>query len=300
MGGATACKVMLKKHPHHSIPAADTVIWRYLDLNKFQSLLSTSAIYFAKADALQAFDAREGSLTKSMEYFIDRTFTLDWVSNLRKQNVQTFAGVPFVGRGRLELRDEFRRRMRNHYRFMLSRMYVNCWHINEHENYLMWQNYVQNKPGIAIKTTVGRLQHAFEGSAPEVFCVNVNYVDHDSTPLNWESMPGGMSQIAMDMLTKKGAPFKGETELRLVTDILTEDEKWKRGLFLIPKGPLLPLDNPRKSVEINVDLNTLIEEVILQPGSAWEFRKAVTEAVIQAQPPGAVFGFRQKISHSRI
>lgn len=82
---------MLIQHPHQSVIPANTVIWRYMDLWKFEDFIKTSELYFASADSLTLMDKREGSLTKRMQSFFDETlFTTKFVSDLKRQNVTTF------------------------------------------------------------------------------------------------------------------------------------------------------------------------------------------------------------------
>src|ERR1017187_2968717 len=41
-----------------------------------------------------------------------------------------------------------------------SRALISCWHENEGESVAMWKLYVSGREGVAIKTTVGRLERA--------------------------------------------------------------------------------------------------------------------------------------------
>lgn len=87
--------------------------------------------------------------------------------------------------------------------FILNRTYVNCWHVNDDENYLMWQSYIRNSPGVAIKTTTKRLELALAAYPHIIESALVEYIDHSTAELKPERFPGGMSQVAMDMLCKK-------------------------------------------------------------------------------------------------
>jgi hypothetical protein len=56
---------------------------------------------------------------------------------------------------------------------------ISSWHINEYESFAMWQIFTQNTEGLAIQSTIGRLQNAL---APEnnykQFIGEVNYIDY--------------------------------------------------------------------------------------------------------------------------
>ena len=271
-----------------------------MDAHKFEYLLKTSALYFPRADSLLGFDAKEGALTNRMLEFVDDNFTLKFVGDLKRNNAQSLGGIQIVGRGRLEVRNQIRAYVRMHYAFMLKRTYVNCWHVNADENYLMWESYVRQKPGVAIRSTVGQLESALSHDTSEVFAASIDYVDHDTAPLDFNRLTGGMSQIVMDMITKKRKPFKNESELRLVVDTLTEDEKWAKGLYLVPKGQHIHKDNPTLFLEIPVDLGQLINQVVLQPDSDWEFQKKIRAIILENTPSGSSYDFSKIVAKSKI
>jgi hypothetical protein len=113
---------MREQHPtlDRDVPP-DAVLWRYMAFPKFVSMLKERALYFCRADLLG--DPLEGSFTRARE--VERQALL--------QN-------PPDGRTRDELAEVFRHNqeinMRN------SRMiYVNCWHLGDHESMALWQGY---------------------------------------------------------------------------------------------------------------------------------------------------------------
>ena len=105
-------------------------VWRYFDLEKFESLLSRRAIYFASARQFE--DAFEGSI-------IRRHFDF----RLRKVN----KGLSEVTANAF---------------FELTRLTkISCWHMNEHESDAMWKLYLRDGKGLAIQSTVSRLERSF-------------------------------------------------------------------------------------------------------------------------------------------
>ena len=171
------------------------------------------------------------------------------------------------------MRDELRKRAREHYNFLLQRSYINCWHINTDENNLMWAQYVPSRMGVAIRSTVTKLGNAMCNNSTEVYWAPVDYVDHSSEPLRTDRLPGGMSQIVFDMLTKKRRGFSGEQELRLITDTLSFNEKWAPNLV----GSHLDtsIQNSSESTNVALDLSALIDVIVLLPNSSSELRSDV-------------------------
>jgi hypothetical protein len=112
----------------------------------------------------------------------------------------------------------------------------------------------------------------------------IEYVDHATTALQQERLPGGMSQIVLDMLTKKIMPYQGESELRLITDSLEFDEKWT--LNLIGSHLNTDIQNKDNHLLIEVDLLELIDQVILSPDSDTKFHNQVLSTIMESTSLG--------------
>ena len=122
----------------------DNTVWRYMDCGKFQSLLRESALYLCRVDRLQ--DRFEG--TYSRQQLLDMDAWLE-------------SRVP--GKWATEVITT-ERQGRTRYR---KRMYISCWCVSEFDLDLMWKAYVRNPPGVAIKSTVKRLQ---QGATELLIC----------------------------------------------------------------------------------------------------------------------------------
>ncbi|MBL4788227.1 MAG: hypothetical protein JKY60_03995 [Kordiimonadaceae bacterium] len=105
-------------------------IWRYLDLEKFRSLLEQQAIYFSSAR--QFDDAFEGSITK--RHFAYRLKTSQGVFGVESDFQQKHTSDAFYELTRLTK--------------------VSCWHMNQHESAAMWKLYLKDGKGIAIQSTL--------------------------------------------------------------------------------------------------------------------------------------------------
>ena len=87
-----------------------------------------------------------------------------------------------------------------------SEFFVNCWHMNEHESYLMWKSYGDR--GYAIQTTFERVQCSFENTTAAITGGTVQYVDFDR-----DLTPVGN---VFNHVVTKDIPYTDEREFRLV------------------------------------------------------------------------------------
>ena len=60
------------KHPDLILPGDDCVIWRYMDLSKFKSVMKEDAIFFSKAD--KQSDEQEGEYPEEMLAELNSSF----------------------------------------------------------------------------------------------------------------------------------------------------------------------------------------------------------------------------------
>lgn len=152
----------------------------------------------------------------------------------------------------------------------------------------MWSSYISTKPGLAIKSTFGKLIESLCNFPDDIYAMPIDYVIHSEAPLNINSLPGGTSTIVLDMLTKKHMPYKGESELRLILDKLHFDEKWASNLV----GSHLDVTktNPIKELRIPVAIDKLITSIYVGPLSDHNFVSKIKSLLLQssifrAEPP---------------
>lgn len=130
-------------------------VWRYMDVAKFVSLLTTRSLYFA-CPSTQFQDPFEGRLPRSHIEALSKTLQSllgDPLIALRKE----FAGrgIPLepFDRARSTLADQ----LRNASAKATLKFGVSCWHESEYESDAMWKLYSASGRGIAIQSTVGQL-----------------------------------------------------------------------------------------------------------------------------------------------
>ncbi len=135
-------------------------------------------------------------------------------------------------------------------------MAISSWHINEYESFAMWQIFTQNSEGLAIQSTIGRLQKALQ---PETnfnqHIGEVNYIDYKKEYIPFDDM-------FFPFLFKRKS-FQYEREVRIITDIAENNIKINEGL------------------KINVDINQLIEKIYIHPKSENWYKNLVIQLVKQ-------------------
>lgn len=155
----------------------DTKIWKYMDLGKFLSLLTTQSLYFACPT--QFTDPYEGWLPKS-HVAAQSTMIRNVLDQYLAQRSQ------FISRGvppRLfddQIKD-LARKLQSASKEVVTKFGVSCWHEAEHESDAMWRIYAASGRGIAIESTVGRFGSAIRH--PDLLIDRVRYMDFERDPI---------------------------------------------------------------------------------------------------------------------
>ena len=138
----------------YKLPPRSQIVWRYLDLWKFEDMCRSSSLYFRRCDKFP--DPLEGRLSKRGIHGTsesDRAFAAAY-RNGQDYDAQTSA-------------QEVTR----------SCMFVNCWHMNTQESDRMWREYAPNSESIVITSSVKALQRTIPQG--EVMISAVHYVAED-------------------------------------------------------------------------------------------------------------------------
>jgi hypothetical protein len=191
-------------------------LWRYMVGARLQDLLETSEIFLTNLPTLE--DQYEGTLTVRTH---DRL--ANWFQSMNKSS----RAIAY------EEADKYQASRHD--------FYVNCWHMSEHESYLMWKAYGDR--GYAIQTTFERIQCAFEASNATITGGTVQYVDFDRDL----TLVGNV----FNHVATKDIPYTDEREFRLVfwgIDPRNAD---------IPRSP--------NGVRIPVDVKMLIRSIVPSP-----------------------------------
>ena len=205
-----------------------TPVWRYMDISKFQSLLEQKALYLCRADRLQ--DRFEGSYSRQQILETD-----DWFKKI---------GEPQMGEAEKERREQDR-----------LTTYINCWCMYDYDLDLMWQGYVKKAPGVAIKSSVKKLQQICDNSV-EYYPIDISIVKYfdqaKGEPISYSGTPSAFLY--------KDHHFQLDNELRII------------------HTPNISVPSP-EYIFLPVVLGDLIEEIVLQPKSSLHDLESVREAI---------------------
>lgn len=173
---------MYLEHSDITTPADSTVIWRYMSIEKYLSLLVTKQLFLCRTDKFE--DPWEAVWPRSqLQRFLE--------SKIREGN---------------ESQEEAKKFLVEQNR---SCVFAHCWHANKVESAAMWDLYSSRKSGIAIRTTVGAMKRAIEDDPDEVLIGQVNYIDYDDDTFTIPWMT-----LAPAFLKRKS--FAHEHEVRVV------------------------------------------------------------------------------------
>ncbi len=156
-------------------PLPDDMLWRYMDLSKFISMISRGELYFAVSSTFEdIFEGAKGTLDKKNEW--DR-FYLDYF-----QNAMLTAPGQDLSKLTLEKIKSDSERLLNELNLIgesnRKSTYISCWHMNNYESEAMWKMYSKDVTNaIAIQTTAGHLYEALYRD-PAIDIGKVQYIDY--------------------------------------------------------------------------------------------------------------------------
>ncbi|WP_394836288.1 DUF2971 domain-containing protein [Pendulispora rubella] len=133
-----------------------------------------------------------------------------------------------------------------------QRVFVSCWHANEHESAAMWRIYLNGEEGIAVRSTVSRLRSVLSQATDTFYLGIVRYLDYQK-----ERVPEG-DELHPFFCKRKS--FDYEREVRAL---------WRAGDRSDEVGRY-----------VAAQLDALIEEVVVSPTAERWFEdlvRSVTE-----------------------
>lgn len=138
---------MYLNNPNIKLPDdPDTIVWKYLDLSKFLDLLLSKKLFMSRSDKFE--DQYEGTFSEP---------TYEEIKKLAVDNPEFL----------------------NYYKTHREKVAISSWHINEYESFAMWQIFTKNNEGLAIQSTIGRLQKAVKPESNfDQYIGEVNYIDY--------------------------------------------------------------------------------------------------------------------------
>ena len=156
------------------------VLWRYIDVGKFESMIRTGSLHFARAEIFR--DQMEGH---------------------DPQGHRILFPHPNPALSRPEMRITV-----NHVQeFVGKTLHVSCWNKRNASSLKMWRAYLGSSNGIAVRTSVGRLLESFE-NPNNIGIGEIEYVNEGVPSLDTDS--GVMKYFY------KRNKFKFENEIRAI------------------------------------------------------------------------------------
>ena len=225
---------MYKSHPNIKLSEnPNTIIWKYLDLSKFLDLLLSKKLFMSRSDKFE--DQYEGTFSEP---------TFEEIKKISEHNPEFL----------------------NYYKSHRKNVAISSWHTNEYESFAMWQIFTKNQEGLAIQSTIGRLQNALHvENVLEQYIGDVNYIDYKKEYIPFDD--------AFFPFLFKRKSFQYEREVRIITDVSSTKIDINEGL------------------KINVDINEMIEKIYIHPKSENWYKNLVIQLMEE-------LGFNFKIEKS--
>ena len=232
---------MHELHPKFTIPNNENVIiWRYMPLSKFESVLERSALHFTKVSKF----IDEGVLSQFNDLHRQEVYNKEQFRD--EQQFQYFLKtIPY-----------YMRIINSKYRELLL---INCWHFSEDINEIMWKRYGD----VAIQSTYRRLSDCFKNNSDDVVWIGVLDYRNIHNELMDESN-------TFSPFFVKGNSYSYEKELRVAT-CLPDDEGFQKVLSEADKEGEKISPSKKRVIDssqltdygkfVKIDVNLLIEKI---------------------------------------
>jgi hypothetical protein len=213
-------------------------IWRFIDFEKYENLLKTSTLYFARSDVLG--DELEGTRTDIEKMLVQKD--REKLAEMLHWNEQ----------------DKQRRKHLDSAtdRDLLQHIFVNCWHMYDEDSKVKWDMHLEDKRDIAIQSTYMKLRESVEDSK-EVSIGKVRYRDLNIDINERDNF--------FRYVIRKDKRFQDEKELRAIVN------NWVDEKGIVLKKPLVD------GLQVSVDLDLLMERVYVSSSCSSSFLEKTRE-----------------------
>ena len=232
-------------------PTPEQIIWRYLDLDKFESILMDKGLFFCRSDKFS--DPFEGTIPKRESEY--RIITERRMAQFHKREMTHEEAVK-----KSEEMGNLHKRFRRAF-------IVNCWHINQGESDAMWRLYLKTNEGVVIQTTVNKLRESFDNSEEEIYISKVRYLDYEKKIWFHENDYPIRNYNLFTPIVHKRTAFAHENELRIfqqINEAVHNEKYWDDKSNYM--GNL-----------ISCNIEHLIEKVIIPPTADEQIKNKVEE-----------------------
>lgn len=269
---------MFSPNPLFECPSDDTIIWKYIDFWKLESLIKEKSFYLPRADSLVKMDIHDGPIRPAYEeYITKKIFSNEFHYYIKKElKLLSLDGIE-ISENRCWDLIQIRKRFLMVYNYFLNNSFVTYWNIDTGESKYMWETYIHEPSGVAIVSTVGKLKECLQISNFPITISKVEYTDWENGSIDFRILfnGGGAYPIVLQMLYNKTVRWIRDKELRLVYADLPVEQIY--GFLLGSRFDLTRKSN--EHFKIPVDITNLIDEMYLCPGSNGDSKNKVMELI---------------------
>lgn len=244
---------------------SNTYLWRYMSLPKFLDLITLQQLYFATNTQLITGDPYEGTLPFFTDFLFNLSNTYNSLIKQLPESQKDLIKIDINGQKVEELTSKIKN--------IRDNTFINCWHIDDDENYLMWQSYAQESGAVAIVTDIESLCNAIQTDI-EIDAVPITYgtksFNKNVKDKNMDNEKELIKLIRLSSLYKKEF-FKVENEIRLIYQFgntnkvnIKLDELIKH-IYLSPKSTEIErqiIINVLNLIKTNGNFNVDIEKIV--------------------------------------
>lgn len=137
-------------------PEDTTIVWRYMSFDKFKSIIEDKALYFFEVLKYRDLgDPKEGGIPE--------------------------INSKLVGPGFLKCNGVYIKspEMKSKLIFFCQHFaVVNCWGMDSQERAFRWNNYIKDRKGIAIKSSIERIKNAIEQTKYKIHIGKIKYINY--------------------------------------------------------------------------------------------------------------------------
>lgn len=252
-----------EEHTSFTRPTVAVKLWRYMDLPKFLSILTSQSLWLTNAEILAVGDPHEGTLS-TWQFFHRQWKAADEVpkSFLDQIVLHYSQGTDGTAKAAFEKFYILNEQLGILTHFWRRNYFISCWHAADHESIAMWKIYGSPGPGIAVISNGARLETALSQNAHRLYLGYVRYFDEIFDQID--------SSNGLNAIISKRKCFSYEREVRLVYwdfanmhDPL-QDAEWNEATrrfspITEDTRPLVP------GISLRCDLSSLIETVVISP-----------------------------------
>lgn len=233
----------INDHPYHIEIEDNAILWRYMSLEKFESLLREQALFFCRADKFS--DPYECSIPKKeFEYRLSEEKFIDEERVFNRTDRKFDLEIAKKNANNLALTHKKIRKATT----------VNCWHINNDESDAMWQLYLKNNEGIAVRTNKKKLYKALEGTKEKISISKIRYINYDNDIWFHRNEYPFDSYNFLTPIIHKRIEFAHEKELRLYNQ---DNNREKENFWETQPNEIGEM--------IKIDVNALVDCIIFHP-----------------------------------